>query len=68
MIDAVLVTNFDSLAHAFVDPDEGERWRLVYQEGVFYIIGVDDAEETGPLVLDLERLGVHKKRIEDYLE
>lgn len=56
MILALEASGWDTMAHVFVDPDEGDSWRLQFVEGQFVAINLDDDETA--TVLDLHALGV----------
>jgi hypothetical protein len=61
MQEALWATGWDSMAHAFVEPQRGETWRLTYQEGEYYLTCLDGESAGEMIVLDLDSLGVHDR-------
>ena len=59
MMEAVKASGLDSIAHIFKDPFDAEHWRLVYEDGEFYITNLDD-DTIGIFRVDLASMGIRK--------
>lgn len=59
MQSAIVATGWSSCAHVFEDPSDGDRWRLTYEQGIFYLTNLSD-DENHHVVLDIEALGVNR--------
>lgn len=55
MIKALKVTGWDSMAHVFKDPYDDGLFRLVYEQGEFYLINVSNPDD-GILQIDIDVL------------
>jgi hypothetical protein len=57
MAKAVEVTGWDSIAHIFKDPYDDDRWRLVFEDGQFWLLNLSH-EDGQPIHVDLAALGI----------
>lgn len=57
MLTAIAVTNWDTCAHGFQDPADGDHWRIAYEGNEFYLSNITSGDGE-MVVLDLEALGV----------
>ena len=61
MMAAVEASGFTTLAHFFRDPSDGSPWRIVYEDGDFFLVNLEDGSDPDSskvFRLDLEALGV----------
>jgi hypothetical protein len=58
MIEAAKVTGWDCIAHTFKDPFDDDEWRLVFDDGQFYLLNL--SHEDGQIIhVDPAALGIY---------
>ena len=58
--DAIIATGWNNVSHEFHDPRDGERWRVSYREGYFWVTNLDQ-DEDHHVLLNIDALGVNRR-------
>ena len=59
MMDAQAATGWNSIAHAFDDPSDGDTYRLHYEDGQYFLTNITE-DESNVVELDPVALGVFR--------